>query len=66
MKTPSKRDLIGRKIVDFDARPYPDGRGGTNHDPRIVLDDGSVLIFNAQEQEGDGYGVSIIRYKAKR
>jgi len=66
----SKRELIGRKIVDFDPRPFDaDPRIKRNkrtaHDPIITLDDGSRLYFVTEETEVGDYGVWIGRIKAK-
>lgn len=61
----SARELVGRKIVGFEPRKHNAGRVGYKqmvHDPRIVLDDGSVLVFLAEEAE-TGSGVLIIRVK---
>lgn len=61
MRSPSRRELIGRTIVDFRLNPFRDGRGGTAHNPEIVLDDGSVLRFVTEETDVDDYGIMPIR-----
>lgn len=64
----SARELVGRTIVAFEPRKYDAGRVGYKqmvHDPRIVLDDGSVLVFLAEEAE-TGAGVLIMRVKKER
>lgn len=77
-RMPSARELIGRTIVDFDPGPVrvhtllsdnPNGRGPmiVMHYPRITLDDGSVLHFQAEEHpQGADYGVFIRRNPRKR
>ncbi len=62
-RVPSARELVGRRIVAFDARPFPDDKGGTAHDSIITLDDGSTLEFKVEETDhGSDYGVSVKRY----
>lgn len=59
----SARQLIGRKIVGFNAHPFPDGRphgsGTVAHDPEIMLDDGTRLYFVVEETEVGMYGIFI-------
>lgn len=64
--------LIGRKIVAVDLQGtwetdlYGGGRRYM-HDPRITLDDGSVLRFVVEEHPaGSPYGVDIVRERAER
>jgi hypothetical protein len=64
----SAREIVGKKIVSFEARRQDMGRVGYKqmvHDPRIVLDDGSVLVFIAEEAEV-GSGVMILRVKPEK
>lgn len=61
-RMPYARELVGRRIVAFDPRPFPDGRGGTAHAPYITLDDGSQLRFLVEETDSAlGYGIRILR-----
>src|SRR5262249_4740060 len=60
-RMPKAKDLVGKKIVRFLTNPFPDGRGGTAHNPRIVLNDGSVLSFTVEETDVERYGVFIVR-----
>jgi hypothetical protein len=54
--------IEGKRIVRVDTNPFPDGRGGTAHEPRITLDDGSVLFFMVEETDtAEPYGVDIKR-----
>lgn len=62
----SARQLVGRKIVGFTCDVSRDATGRLAHTPRVVLDDGSVLLFSVEEtDEGgghsppSGYGVLI-------
>lgn len=55
----NKNHLIGRTITAVDMRPFPDGRGGTAHDPVITLDNGRVLWFVVDETEVGEYGVCV-------
>lgn len=57
----SSRQLVGRRIVGFDPRPFPDDRGGVAHNPVIRLDDGSQLAFIIEETEHGEYGTRIVR-----
>lgn len=59
----SAREIVGKKIVRFEPRTFSDQRGGTAHDPVIVLDDGSFLTFITEETETGDYGVFILRHK---
>jgi hypothetical protein len=65
MSMVSKRQLVGRRIVDFHPGVFDDGRGGTAHEPRITLDDGSQLYFIVEETEGE-YGIFIGKTKRRR
>ena len=65
-RVPSARELLGRTIVAVEQRTFPDGRGGTAHDPKITLDDGSVLTFTVEETEQGDYGVFVIRTPARK
>jgi hypothetical protein len=58
-RMPTARQLVGRRIVGFEPNPYPDGRGGTAHNPTILLDDGSRLAFVAEDTE-DQPGVFVL------
>lgn len=55
----SAKQLVGRRIVAFDARPFQDGRGGTAHWPIIWLDDGSFLSFEVEETDTGDYGIRV-------
>jgi hypothetical protein len=55
-----KKALIGRTIVQVDLRPFPDGRGGTAHDPVLTLDDGKQLRFWTEETDVGAYGTTIV------
>ena len=58
----SARQIVGRRIIGFDPKPFSDGRGfATCHDPEIVLDDGSVLVFVTEETGKGSYGTWIGR-----
>lgn len=65
----SARELIGKRIIGFDPGTSVAGSGvskRTMHDPRIYLDDGSVLLFVTEEHPEDGeYGVFAFRTKPK-
>lgn len=62
MKRATAKQLVGRRIVAVDFRPFPTGRGrGRATNPVITLDDGSVLTFEVEETEGLDYGVEIMR-----
>lgn len=59
----TKRDLIGRRIVDvqfnrFASRPEVSGRLDAC-EPRIVLDNGRTLFFITNETDIGGYGTTI-------
>ena len=80
MKYPmvSARLLVGRRIVGFEPRPFPNGRGGVAHSPRMILDDGSTLVFDVESTQVPGgsglydqaypgeYGIFIQRVAGKR
>lgn len=55
----SERQIKGRTIVGFDAGAWQDPEYGVRHTPTIHLDDGTVLIFTAEETSGADYGVFI-------
>ncbi len=57
-----KNSVVGRTIVGFDPGPFDDGRGGTAHDPVLMLDNGVRLAFVVMETESD-YGVDIVARK---
>lgn len=57
----TKRDLIGRTIVDVDFRPARDGRGGFFDDPVLILDNGTRIGFLTQETDVGEYGTRICR-----
>lgn len=60
----SAREIVGKRIIGFKPNPRADGRGGTTHSPVIVLDDGSMLIFQAIECEaGYDHGVFMRRQR---
>lgn len=56
-----KQDLIGRKIVDVDFRPFPhwDYPDKLCHNPVLILDNGRRVWFITQETGGSEYGTSI-------
>ena len=56
----SGRRLVVRRIKLFDPGAFPNGRGGKAHAPRMVLDDGTVLHFEAEETDVGRYGVKVI------
>tara|TARA_Y100000310_G_scaffold341880_1_gene442695 strand:+ start:64 stop:249 length:186 start_codon:yes stop_codon:yes gene_type:complete len=58
---PDEASLIGKKIVGFKTRAYPDGFGGEAHDPLIYLDDGSVLTFITENTAEGETGVFVLR-----
>lgn len=62
----SAREIVGKRIVAFDPGPFDDGRGQTAHNPRIVLDDGSVLFVTVKETDTGDYGVFMGRHKPER
>ena len=49
--------LVGRRIVAVDLRPFNDGRGGTTTAPLLKLDDGTSIWFSVHETETDSYGI---------
>ncbi|MCI0393203.1 MAG: hypothetical protein MOB07_31125 [Acidobacteria bacterium] len=55
----AKRLLKGRTIVNVEVRSFRDGRRGWATHPVITFDDGSKLLFHAQETELDRYGVAL-------
>lgn len=62
MKRATAKQLVGRRIVAVDFRPFPTGRGrGRTTNPSITLDDGSILTFDVEETEDLDYGVEIMR-----
>ena len=58
----SARELIGKKIAGFDPGTWTDTNGRVKHNPKITLDDGSVLVFTVEESEHGNYGVFIGRW----
>ena len=66
MTSAQARGLRGKTIrcvrLNTTRVKYEDGSpGGTMHEPEIVLTDGTVIRFMAQENPGGGdYGVDII------
>ena len=54
----TSRDLVGRKIVAADFRPWRDGRN-TYHNPVFTLDNGKKIWF-ATEETGTEYGTAIL------
>lgn len=60
MRQARKMDLLRRRIVAVDLRPFPDGRGGRAFDPLLVLDDGSTLSFDVTETDVGAYGVRVM------
>jgi hypothetical protein len=62
---PCARHLVGKKIVAFHANPWPDSRGGTAHNPVIVLNDGTELHFVVEETNTGEYGVLVSRCRSK-
>jgi hypothetical protein len=63
MSMVSKRQLVGRRIINFDPGSFNDSRGGVAHDPVITLDDGSVLSFSVEETDTGDYGIHITKTK---
>lgn len=62
----SARQLVGRTIVAFDARPFDSGKKSVAHRPHITLDDGGVLYFVTEETEGGDYGTFIGKTPRKK
>lgn len=62
----SKRDIVGRKIVAVDWRPFETGRTEREKttDPVLVLDNGTRLTFVVMETEVGEYGIEIVVHKA--
>ncbi len=62
----SAREIVGKRIVAFAPNTTPglSNTGGPAHNPRIILDDGSVLVFITEElRDGADYGTLILRVK---
>lgn len=55
----NKKSLIGRTIVDVQFHPFVDGRGGTAHEPVLLLDNGRSVYFETEETEFSRYGTAI-------
>lgn len=55
----TRRALIGRKIVGVDFRPFDDGKGGTAHNPTLMLDNGRRVYFTTEETDMGEYGTLI-------
>jgi hypothetical protein len=62
----SARQLVGRRIVGFQANAYRNGEFGIIHHPVIFLDDGTKLFFITEEdgRNGADYGTTIIKAPA--
>lgn len=62
----SARELVGRRIVAFRPGTHVED-GKVMHEPAIDLDDGTTLVFMAEEHpQGEEYGVWIGRVIHKR
>ena len=66
MKYTRKQQLIGRRIVAVDWRPFDTGRpliagagARMTHNPILYLDNGTALQFTVEETEVGEYGVRI-------
>jgi hypothetical protein len=59
MKPASARLLVGRRIIGFDRRAFPTGRGSTTGNPVIVLDNWARIVFSVTETESLAYGVNV-------
>jgi hypothetical protein len=59
--------LVGRTITQVVFYPFPDGRGGTAHQPVLTLDNGRRVCFHVEETDVGEYGVLITIWgKSKR
>lgn len=61
----TKRDLIGRTIVDvewraFRARPQDKSDRKMAHDPVLILDNGARVHFMTEETDVGEYGTCIL------
>jgi hypothetical protein len=65
MSTATKRDLIGRKIVAVDFKPFDDDMGSKAHAPVLTLDNGRQVTFVVEETDTGEYGTSIQITKAE-
>lgn len=64
----SAKEIVGKRIIGFESRPFDAGRVGYKqmvHNPKIILDDNSVLIFIAEMGE-TSEGVKILRVKLEK
>lgn len=70
MKAATRRQLIGRTIVNVEMRPFPkgDGRTGVTYDPVLTLDNGRRLYFKVEETENgiQIYGIRPFLTPARR
>jgi hypothetical protein len=61
----TKRDLVGRRIIDVDFRPFnrnmPGRKNylGKTYDPVLTLDNGRSLFFVVDETDVGEYGITI-------
>lgn len=62
----SARLLTGRRIVGFDSNPWDDGRGGTAHSPRMVLDNGARLTFLTEETDQGEFGTCVLYHPPQK
>lgn len=60
----TKRDLVGRKIVAVDFRPFRTERAGAGAEkttrPVLTLDNGRRVWFNVAETDVGDYGIEIL------
>lgn len=62
----TNEQLVGKTVASVSLRPGKTGIHGTAFDPIIYFSDGSLLVFNIIETDGD-YGVNpILIPKAKK
>lgn len=71
MNAKDAKKLVGRRITEVRMNGAWEGGGGGGygrvymHNPVIVLDDGTELVFVVEEHpDGGEYGVDIVRRKA--
>ena len=65
-KREAKR-LVGRTIVDVDLRPFQDNYNDWHTDPKITLDDGTVVLLGTREVElCDASACLVISRKPKK
>jgi hypothetical protein len=60
------RWILGKRIVEVNMNPFPDGMGGTTHNPVFTLEDGSQVRFAVQETEVGEYGIELVYRKKPR